>query len=442
MYQKKRKTKFSDRLKLTNENIPDIPPARANGKSRVVNDTTVAGLYLNVSGYGSKVTKTWRVRHRQNGATSSFKLGRYPDLLVAEAREKALAFQKAPQTFLNPTEIVLPTEKPHKTFREVAEVFLAEHVQQKKLKSQDEITRVLQKYVYPHWEHRPFREIKKFDVAELLRAIQRDVSARATRGNSSKPYTGARQADIVLAAIRKMTIWYAANPLDERDNDYVSPVVRGMNKDDNAPRKRILSREEIRVIWNASKSKELGVYGAMIRMLLLTAQRREKISTMRYADVVNGVWKMPIAKQEKGHIGQVKLPETALEIIKARKQKPKNPYVFPGRGSGPFNSWSDGKETLDALVRKELPDIERWTVHDLRRTARTLMSEAKVDVNVAERTMGHKIGGVRGTYDWYAYEPEKSAALESLSTLITEILAETRVRRRGIRPVTGAPMVH
>jgi integrase len=66
--------------------------------------------------------------------------------------------------------------------------------------------------------------------------------------------------------------------------------------------------------------------------------------------------------------------------------------------------------------------LPNWTLHDLRRTARTLMARAKVRPDVAERVVGHVIRGVEGVYDRYTYEEDKRAALEALSRLIASIL--------------------
>jgi len=66
--------------------------------------------------------------------------------------------------------------------------------------------------------------------------------------------------------------------------------------------------------------------------------------------------------------------------------------------------------------------MERWTLHDLRRTARTLMSRAKIEPDHAERALGHIIGGVRGVYDKFEYLDEKRAAFEALAALAERIL--------------------
>jgi integrase len=80
--------------------------------------------------------------------------------------------------------------------------------------------------------------------------------------------------------------------------------------------------------------------------------------------------------------------------------------------------------------------MERWTLHDLRRTARTLMSRAWTAPDHAERALGHIIGGVRGVYDKFEFLDEKRAAFEALAALVARILnpaanVEELASRRG-----------
>lgn len=70
--------------------------------------------------------------------------------------------------------------------------------------------------------------------------------------------------------------------------------------------------------------------------------------------------------------------------------------------------------------------LPRWTLHDLRRTGRSLMSRAKVPSDHAERLLGNVIGGVRETYDRYQYLDEKREALVKLSELLQEIVGDRK----------------
>ncbi len=154
---------------------------------------------------------------------------------------------------------------------------------------------------------------------------------------------------------------------------------------------------------------------------MVTAQRREKLASLKWADVtIDGTWNIPTEDREKGNGGILVLPEMAQAIIRARPRV--NAYVFAGR-DGPFTSFSPGKRAIDAKVAKRLGEpLPPWKLHDLRRTARSLMSRAQVRPDVAERVMGHVLQGVEGVYGRHTYEQEKAEALAKLAGLIALIL--------------------
>ena len=93
-------------------------------------------------------------------------------------------------------------------------------------------------------------------------------------------------------------------------------------------RDRILDDLELREVWQVAEDN--GVFGAFIRVALLTAQRREKVVAMRWDDLVDGEWRIPTEKREKGTAGSLVLPAAALAIINAQPRFASNPYVFAG----------------------------------------------------------------------------------------------------------------
>jgi integrase len=103
-------------------------------------------------------------------------------------------------------------------------------------------------------------------------------------------------------------------------------------------------------------------------------------------------------------------------------------WLFTHDGVTPINSFGDLKREFDVEMLAELrehdaeAELPRWTTHDLRRSARSLMSRAGVDPDHAERALGHVIGGVRGVYDRHEFEDEKRQAFEKLAVLIGRIL--------------------
>ena len=166
----------------------------------------------------------------------------------------------------------------------------------------------------------------------------------------------------------------------------------------------------------------------MVRMLLLVGQRKEKVSTMRWSDIVDGVWKIPTAVREKGHAGELVLPEMAMAVLATQPRFASNPFVFAGRRRH-YNGFSKGKARLDA----ELKLKRQWGLHDLRRTARSLMSRAGVAPHIAERVLGHSMKGVMATYDRHSYSEEKAEALELLAVELRRILSPENVVRMAKR---------
>jgi integrase len=364
-------------------------------------DTLERGLSLVlVMSYGG--TKRFRVlTYNDNSQPQSFGLGTYPRMSLKQAKDAAWAYFENPDKFKARTEVG--------TFKDVAEGWFKRHVEKRGLLSADEIRRQLDKYVYPRWSNTKFLDIRRNNVNDLLDRIEDD--------------SGAAQADAVLATLRGIMTWHQS-----RHEDYVSPIVKGMRRKQAKARERTLNENEIRRVWEAAG--ECGTFGALLKFALLTAQRREKITAMRWDDVVDGVWTIRTEEREKGTAGVIRLPQLALDVIaeQANRRLAGNPYVFPGslrgrrRVSKPglptFNSFSKAKAALDA----KLQDLPHWTVHDLRRTARSLMSEAGVQSDIAERVLGHAIPGVKGVYDRHHYYEEKADALGRLATLVASIV--------------------
>jgi integrase len=390
--------------RLTEEGVKKLKPP-AQGKQIDYYDAVMPGLVLRLN-YGGK--KTWRALYyvpaiagpkskkagQRISMPTTHELGRFPILSVKAAREQARQFLGDPQKALAQAEV--------DTFKDVAETFITRYVDGTRdrkvpLRSKNEIVRCLNTYVYPRWQRRPFRDIKRSDVTALLDQIEDNH--------------GPRQADVVLAILRKMMNWHTT-----RVDDYSSPIVPGMHRHNGGDHKRtrVLSDDEIRALWQAAA----GTYGALLKVLLLTGQRKDKVATMKRDDVVAGEWRIASVAREKSNAGTLQLPQAVLDLIAAQPRIAGNPYIFPGRGSGPFNDFSARKADLDRAMPEGVPP---WVTHDLRRTAKTLMARAGVRPDISERVLGHTIRGVEGTYDRHRYADEKAEALARLAALVATI---------------------
>ena len=143
-------------------------------------------------------------------------------------------------------------------------------------------------------------------------------------------------------------------------------------------------------------------------MLLLTGQRREKVCRMRWADIVDGVWTVPHTAGEKGVGGRLRLPPQVLAII--NNQARVSDFVFPQR------------DLTHAKAKFERRCGFSFRLHDLRRTARTLLSRIGVSFEVAEAILGHRPRGIVAVYNLHSYEAEKRIALAKLADAIDRIV--------------------
>jgi integrase len=375
------------RKSLSNKGVATLKP---RPKRYAYADPELRGHYVRVQPSGAKAFVA--VTRGPDGKQTWTTIAGADVIGIDEARSRA-------RSIIERVRAGLPAAEPRAdTFGAIAANWLKRHVAANGLRSRPEIERLLRVHVLPVWGEREFVAIRRSDVAALLDAVEDDH--------------GARQADYCLNIVRALMNWFAA-----RHDDYTPPIVRGMRRQSPhaQARARILSDDEIRAIWKAAEGA--GAYGGIVQLALLTAQRRTKVTTMKWADMGGDEWTIPKAPREKDSAGTLVLPKAALAIIQAQDQIGKNPYVFAGRGDGPINGMSKGKARLD-----KSSGVSGWRIHDLRRTARSLMSRAGVRPDIAERVLGHAIAGIEGVYDRHAYRNEKVDALRRLAALIEGIV--------------------
>jgi integrase len=283
------------------------------------------------------------------------------------------------------------------TFGAIAEEYITR--EGKSVRSMKNREATLRKHVFPTLERRPIAEIKRTDIVRLLDRVEDKF--------------GPSGADNALRVIRRVMSWHAS-----RSDDFRSPIVRGMarTKPKERARQRILTDDELRAVWAAAEAST-GLFGPFVQFLLLTAARRTEAAQMTRSEVVGDVWSIPQQRYKTGLELVLPLSPLAARALSRLPAIGDGKIVFTTDGKHPFSGYSKAKAKFD----KEC-GVTGWTLHDLRRTARSLMSRAGVSADVAERCLGHVIAGVRGTYDRYAYLSEKRQALEALATLIERIL--------------------
>jgi integrase len=254
------------------------------------------------------------------------------------------------------------------------------------------------RYFKTHWarlHQRAIHTIDRATVALLLRDITRDhgrTAAARARSNLSALFAWAMREGVV-----------AANP------------VVGTNDPSEGiqPRDRVLSPEEIKAVWNQCRDDD---FGRIVRLLLLTACRRDEIGGLRWSevDLETGKMLLPKERTKSGRPLALTLPECARSILKAAPRRAGRDLVFGGGKAG-FSAWSYCTLSFNAGVAAASGGraLAPWRIHDLRRTVRTGLSKIGIKPHVAELVLnhtGHK-AGIGGVYDHYDYEPELADAL-------------------------------
>jgi len=357
-------------------------------------DAQVSGLALRVS----ETYKSWTLHYTLGGKRRRLTFGAYPSISLAFARTRADEAKAAIAEGRNPQAIA------SETLQAICELYLAREGD--KLRNAEWRKQVLERHVYPNLGARPIAEIRRSEIVRLLDHIEEN--------------SGPAMATQVLALIRKVMNWHAS-----RSDDFMSPIVRGMARTSEA-RDRILTDDELRKVWRTTN----GLYSAYVRFLLLTAARRNEASEMTWAEIDGGNWTLPAARN-KTKVDLVRpLSRVARAILDALPKR--GDFVFTTDGLKPIANSSRAKRRLDVASV-----TEGWTLHDLRRTARSLMSRAGIPTDHAERCLGHVIGGVRGVYDRHEYHREKAQAFEALAALIERIVSGggdvVQLRGRGKR---------
>jgi integrase len=383
---------------LTDRAIAGLKSAPA-GKRLLVWDATIPGFAVRVTETGSKsfvlVTRYPGDRHPTPRA-----IGTVGKISLATARAKAGQWHELIADGIDPRRAA-ETAKAN-TLQAICESYLAR--EGRKLRSVDRQKGDLERLVYPKLGHRPIAEIRRSEIVQLLDGIE--------------DQRGPVMAQSTLHMIRKVMNWHAS-----RDDEFRSPIVRGMSRGKPKARQRVLSDDELRKIWVASHDGD-HVFGRLVRFILLTATRRNEAARMHRSELTGTEWLIPAERYKTNLPHLIPLSREALALLSAEGE-----WMFTTDGAIPVSGFSRLKASFDQAC-----GVQGWTIHDLRRTARTLMSRAGIPADHAERCLGHVLPGIRGTYDLHEYAQEKRQAFEALAAQVDRIINPTD----NVVPLRGA----
>lgn len=349
-------------------------------------DAICPGLYMRVSSRGVR-TFTLIVRR---GKLIRRTLGRYPVLTLAAARQTAMALMREMEE-ADAQDVATPTI----TLAELINAYSQTHLPG--LRSAAGIKAILMQSALADLRARPAASIERREVIAVL-----DEIVATGRGHA---------AVNLLKNLRAMYNWgmdrdlVAANPCDR-----IRPPVRTTQRD------RILTDREITSVLQAC-GRVPAPFGDLVRVLLHTGSRRNEAAQMRWSELDGAAWTLPAARSKNGRPNLLPLPPAVMSIVTSQQKHGEDGFVFTTTGGArPSSNFSKNLRALH-----EASGTSGWTLHDLRRTARTKLSQLGVSRDVARRVVGHSGDMLDATYDHYSFAREKGDALRKLAVHLAEL---------------------
>jgi integrase len=381
-------------------------------------DEDLTGFGLRIRLGGDRVRKTFVAQYRAHGRTRRVLIGPVEKLGAEQARkqaEKVLAkvvLGEDPQA-----ERLARRQRAAHTLRSVVEDYLAAKQPVVRFNTFRELKRFL--LAGPH-----FKPLHAMPIDGITR---RDVAARVAKITTEH---GGPSAARARAALSALYTWAMGEGIAEHN-----PVV-GTNKPaDSKPRERALSDSEIAAIWHAAG--EAGIFGKIVKLLLLTGCRRMEICGMCWCEIdESGVWRLPGDRTKNGRPHTLPLPALARDIIATVPHVVGRERLFGQRSGLGFSKWV-AKRDFDARLGDK---VAKWTLHDLRRTCATGMADIGVQPHIIEAVLNHVSGhklGVAGIYNRSSYEREVRAALAFWSDHVRALVEGGEAQGCGLS-TTGA----
>ncbi|MEQ1649122.1 MAG: integrase arm-type DNA-binding domain-containing protein [Hyphomicrobiaceae bacterium] len=432
-----------------------------------IRDTKCEGLELRITPTGSK---TWVVRYRRksDGTKRTMTLGRYPDKSLEDARIEADKARIAAGDGADPAAGV-QERKAAPTFADTAELWLA-HKRQKgrSERSLRDVESMLRVHINPIIGHMKLPEIRRRDLARMLDGVDSKTDGRAELAKRRKPnadgttkasaYEGRKltqRTNHVFAWTRAIVRWALSRDMLEIDptSGLKSPA------DQSQPRDRVLSPDEIKALWSALEAapivsppkRQEGDFpmtratALAMQLALVTGQRIGEVAETAVAELslndVAPLWTIPKERAKNGRKHEVPLSPLAVRLIREalalgearfatfyddKLQKPKPTHLFSSANcDGSMHAHAPTRAL--GRARGSIEGVERFNVHDLRRTCATQLGELGVSPHVISAVLNHvstaRASITQAVYNKHTYTAEKRDALERWGRRLDGIVA-------------------
>ena len=394
-------------MRLTKPSINALKLAEGKAE-RIVFDNVLPGFGIRLRAGGKR---TWIVQYRVGTKQRRVSFGSVETMDPDEARRRARDIMAKVQLGGDPQVDKQRTRaQAHETLADCVGKYLSNYAERNlSPRTLAEVRRSLNK----HW-----KPLHQTGIHQIARAM---VAGRLGEiAEESGPFAANR----ARAYLSGLFSWAVEQGLtDENPVSGTGRLAKEISRD------RVLSDEELRLIWENSGA---GQYGLIVKLLLLTGQRREEVAGMQWdeLDFTSESWLMDASRTKNSRKHSVPLSSLVLELLASIPPRGDRALCF-GTRVGPFSGWSKAKTTLDqrinAALRSTNPKakpLAPWRLHDLRRTAATRMADLCVQPHVVEAVLNHVSGhkaGIAGVYNHAAYATEKRAALLLWSEHISQL---------------------
>lgn len=316
------------------------------------------------------------------------KIGRYPALSLSDAR------LQAKRSLLNPS-----AAHESLTFTQAVATYLNAHVRPNYRPRTIYLTeRHFTKHCKPLHELQ-LRSIKPIQISGLLSTLSK------------------AEANNLFGVLRTFFRW-----CENRDLVAASPLAKLSRPSKQQSRERVLADEELKKIWCAADQIG-GHHGAIVKLLMLTGQRRGEIAALRREWISGDEIKLPREICKNGREHTIPIPRLASALVSGRIAAGS---LFPARGATdqPYNGWGKAKMIFD-----EKCGVTDWTLHDLRRTFSTIHARIGTPPHITERLLNHQVGTltpIAKIYNRYSYMDEMRGAMFNYEQELMRIFSKEK----------------
>lgn len=378
------------------------------------------GLYLRYR--AADKVPTWRFRYRFAGQTRVMAMASYGELSLSKAREAAktlsarvaLGYDVAGEKKERKADALAKMEQEKNALR-VSEL-AAEYFERQimgRLKHPDIVRRRIDKDINPNLGRLKIEDVKPHHIDGMLQKI-------VARGAPTI-------ANDVLRLARSIFNYGIKRHMLEINPTGAFEIADAGGQEKS--RDRWLTRDELTQLFQAmrmangfSRQNEL-----TMKLLLVLCCRKMELCGAPWAefDLDAAIWHLPAERVKNGDAIDIPLPPIAVEWLRELHGFSSNSsWVLPARKMQHRMIPHIQESTLSvalAKVRREMPGVPNFTIHDFRRTARTHLAALGIDPVVAERCLNHRIRGVEGIYNRHQYFDERRAGLARWADLLVSL---------------------